>query len=53
LYGQLLTRLGENERALLAFRSGLALVSAIAAEPLPSAQEDVASVREADARSQR
>lgn len=35
LYGRLLTALGENERAALAFRSGLGLVSRVAAEPLP------------------
>jgi HemY protein len=35
LYGRLLTSLGEGERALLAFRSGLGLVSSVAAEPLP------------------
>ena len=33
LYGRLLTQLGEDERASLAFRSGLALVSPAAAEP--------------------
>ena len=33
LYGRLLTELGEDERASLAFRSGLALVSPAAAEP--------------------
>jgi HemY protein len=35
LYGKLLTQLGEAERASLAFRSGLALVSPTVAEPLP------------------
>ena len=35
LYGRLLTQLGEDERALTAFRSGLGLVSPAAAEPLP------------------
>ncbi len=35
LYGRLLTQLGEDERALIAFRSGLGLVSPAAAEPLP------------------
>jgi HemY protein len=35
LYGRLLTQLGEDERALMAFRSGLGLVSSAAAEPLP------------------
>jgi HemY protein len=36
LYGKLLAELGQDERALMAFRSGLKLVSpAAAAEPLP------------------
>jgi HemY protein len=35
LYGRLLTELGETDRAALAFRSGLALASPLAAEPLP------------------
>ena len=38
LYGTLLTQLGEADRALLAFRSGLALVSPAVAEPLPAAR---------------
>ena len=36
LYGRLLAQLGEDERALTAFRAGLGLVSKVAAEPLPS-----------------
>lgn len=35
LYGRLLTQLGEDDGALGAFRSGLKLVSAEAAEPVP------------------
>jgi HemY protein len=35
LYGRLLTELGEDERAALAFRSGLGLVSPGAVERLP------------------
>ncbi len=38
LYGRLLTELGESEQALLAFRSGLLLVTDVAAEPLPAAR---------------
>jgi HemY protein len=38
LYGRLLTQLGEDERALTAFRAGLGLVSPAAAEPLPPAR---------------
>ena len=38
LYGELLRQLGEDERAMLAFRSGLGLVSALAAQPLPPAR---------------
>jgi HemY protein len=38
LYGRLLTDLGESEQALLAFRSGLGLVTPVAAEPLPPAR---------------
>jgi HemY protein len=38
LYGRLLATLGESERALLAFRSGLGLVTNLAAEPLPPAR---------------
>jgi HemY protein len=36
LYGRLLTQLGEDDGALSAFRSGLKLVSAVAAEPAPT-----------------
>jgi HemY protein len=35
LYGRVLAELGETESAALAFRSGLALASPLAAEPLP------------------
>jgi HemY protein len=38
LYGRLLLQLGEDAEALAAFRSGLALVSAPADEPLPPAR---------------
>jgi HemY protein len=38
LYGRLLTELGESEQALLAFRSGLGLVTPDAVEPLPAAR---------------
>ena len=38
LYGRLLTELGEKEQALLAFRSGLRLVTNVAAEPSPAAR---------------
>jgi HemY protein len=36
LYGRLLTQLGEEERALAAFRLGLGLVSPVAVEPAPA-----------------
>jgi HemY protein len=39
LYGRLLAQLGEDARALDAYRSGLQLVSAPAAEPLPAPLE--------------
>jgi HemY protein len=48
LYGRLLTELGEQERALLAFRSGLQLVSAAAAEPLPASRGLEPPLREAE-----
>ena len=38
LYGRLLTEIGESEQALLAFRSGLGLVTPVAAEPKPAAR---------------
>jgi HemY protein len=41
LYGGLLTQLGEDEGALSAFRSGLALVSPGAVEPLPPVRSGV------------
>jgi HemY protein len=46
LYGRLLTQLGEDEQALLAFRSGLGLVSQVAAEPLPPSRSLAPPVRE-------
>jgi HemY protein len=52
LYGQLLTGLGEDERALLAFRSGLQLVSPVAAEPLPPSRSLAPPAREADRQAQ-
>ena len=48
LYGRLLTGLGEEDRALLAFRSGLQLVSPAAAEPLPPSRGLAAPAREAE-----
>ena len=48
LYGKLLTGLGEEGRALLAFRSGLQLVSPAAAEPLPPSRGLAAPAREAE-----
>ena len=48
LYGKLLTGLGEEDRALLAFRSGLQLVSPAAAEPLPPSRGLAAPAREAE-----
>ena len=53
LYGQLLTGLGEDERALLAFRSGLQLVSPVAAEPLPPSRSLAPPTREPDLKAQR
>ncbi|HJR68472.1 MAG TPA: heme biosynthesis protein HemY, partial [Gammaproteobacteria bacterium] len=38
LYGRLLSELGESEQALLAFRSGLGLVTPVVAEPKPAAR---------------
>jgi HemY protein len=46
LYGKLLTGLGEEDRALIAFRSGLQLVSPAAAEPLPPSRALAAPARE-------
>lgn len=48
LYGQLLTALGEEERALLAFRTGLQLVSPSAAEPLPPSRGLAAPAHESE-----
>jgi hypothetical protein len=48
LYGKLLTGLGEEDRALLAFRSGLQLVSPAAAEPLPPSRGLAAPAPEAE-----
>jgi HemY protein len=48
LYGRLLTQLGEDERALLAFRAGLGLVSPAAAEPFNSAPSRALPARDAE-----
>lgn len=48
LYGKLLTGLGEEDGALLAFRSGLQLVSPAAAEPLPPSRGLAAPARDAE-----
>ena len=48
LYGKLLTGLGEEDAALLAFRAGLQLVSPAAAEPLPPSRGLAAPAREAE-----
>ena len=53
LYGRLLTQLGEEERALLAFRSGLGLISNAAAEPLLPARSLPRPAREAEFKAQR
>jgi len=47
LYGRLLTQLGEEDQALSAYRSGLKLVSAGAAEPLPPSRGLAPPSREA------
>jgi HemY protein len=47
LYGQLLLRLGDDDGALLAYRSGLGLVSAVAAEPLPPSRGTSPAPRDA------
>jgi HemY protein len=52
LYGRLLTQLGEDERALLAFRSGLGLVSPAAAEPLPPSRSLAAPPRDTELEAQ-
>lgn len=48
LYGRLLTQLGEDERALLAFRAGLGLVSPAAGEPLPPTRTLAPPARDAE-----
>jgi HemY protein len=53
LYGRLLRELGEEERALLAFRSGLALISKAAADPLPPARGLAPPARDAEVKAQR
>jgi HemY protein len=53
IYGRLLTGLGEDERALLAFRSGLQLVSPAAAEPLPPSRGLAPPTREPELKAQR
>ena len=52
LYGRLLTQLGEDDGALLAFRSGLGLVSPAAAEPLPPSRGLAPPAREAEIKTQ-
>lgn len=51
LYGRLLTELGEGERASLAFRSGLALVSPPAAEPTAPSRTLAPPTRDAERKS--
>jgi len=53
LYGRLLTQLGEDDRALLAFRSGLGLVSPAAAEPLPASRSLAPPARDAELEARR
>jgi HemY protein len=48
LYGRLLTQLGEDERALTAFRAGLGLISRGAAEPLPPSRSLAPPARDAE-----
>jgi HemY protein len=52
LYGKLLTALGEEERALLAFRTGLELVSPSVGEPLPPSHGLAAPARESERKAQ-
>ena len=52
LYGRLLTQLGEDDGALLAFRSGLGLVSPAAAEALPPSRGLAPPVRETERKAQ-
>jgi HemY protein len=47
LYGRLLAQLGEDDGALLAFKSGLQLVSPAAAEPLPPSRSLAPPARDA------
>jgi HemY protein len=47
LYGRLLAQLGEDDGALLAFKSGLQLVSPAAAEPLPPSRTLAPPARDA------
>ncbi len=48
LYGRLLAQLGEDDGALLAFKSGLQLVSPVAAEPLTPLRSLAPPARDAD-----
>jgi HemY protein len=48
LYGRLLAQLGEDDGALLAFKSGLQLVSPAAAEPLPPSRSLPPPARDAE-----
>jgi HemY protein len=48
LYGRLLAQLGEDDRALTAFRAGLGLVSPAAAEPLPPSRGLAPPARDAE-----
>jgi HemY protein len=48
LYGRLLTQLGEDERALTAFRAGLGLISRGAAEPLSPSRSLAPPARDAE-----
>jgi HemY protein len=50
LYGRLLARLGEDDGALLAFKSGLQLVSPSAAEPLPPSRSLAPPARDAQSK---
>ncbi len=52
LYGRLLTQLGEDDRALTAFRAGLNLVSPVAVEPLPPPRSLAPPAREPERQAQ-